>query len=152
MVKKFIQDNRVAVLYSPSYGSGWYTSWDDDRLDRLYDPEVVLWILHGRSEIILEALLKKYPRESERNLKDLRICWVNVGATISHHGIRWLRKGGAPPRGKLAYRVKIHMGCKNATHVAPILSHKIGPRQGLGRKNNEKIVVDGDGGSWYYMN
>ena len=79
MVKKFIQDNRVAVLYSPSYGSGWYTSWDDDRLDRLYDPEVVLWILHGRSEIILEALLKKYPRESERDLKDLHIEWVKVG-------------------------------------------------------------------------
>jgi hypothetical protein len=80
MVKKFIENGMVAVLYSPSYGTGWNAYQDEaGALDKMYDPEIVLWILHGHSEILLDALLQKYPRESKRSFTELTLAWVPVG-------------------------------------------------------------------------
>jgi hypothetical protein len=36
---KVIRDGKVAVLYSPGYGAGWY-SWHDNE-ELLYDPVIV---------------------------------------------------------------------------------------------------------------
>jgi hypothetical protein len=37
---KVIRDGKVAVLYSPSYGAGWYT-WNSEYPQAIFDPEIV---------------------------------------------------------------------------------------------------------------
>lgn len=37
---KVIRDGKVAVLYSPGYGAGWYT-WNSECPECLFDPELV---------------------------------------------------------------------------------------------------------------
>ena len=39
---RVIRDGRVAVIFSPGYGSGWYTSHDIEAL--IFDPSIVAWI------------------------------------------------------------------------------------------------------------
>lgn len=38
---KVVRDGKVAVLYSPGYGSGWSTWNDDEKEFLLFDPEIV---------------------------------------------------------------------------------------------------------------
>ena len=39
---RVIRDGRVAVIFSPGYGSGWYTSHDIEAL--IFDSSIVQWI------------------------------------------------------------------------------------------------------------
>ena len=47
---KVIRDGKVAILYSPNYGAGWYTwshkSEDDGKC--LFHPDVVAWVEAGK--------------------------------------------------------------------------------------------------------
>ena len=49
MMEKVIRDGKVAVLYSPGYGAGWY-SWHDIE-DLLYDPAVVEMVEKGKYKV-----------------------------------------------------------------------------------------------------
>jgi len=39
-MNKLVRDGKVAVLYSPDYGSGWYT-WNPNNPELLFDPAIV---------------------------------------------------------------------------------------------------------------
>ena len=43
-ISKVVKDGKVAVLYSPNYGAGWYT-WNDKYLEILFDPDIVNLVL-----------------------------------------------------------------------------------------------------------
>lgn len=50
-MNKVVKDGKVAVLYSPGYGAGWYT-WNTNVLECLFHPEVVKLVEEKRhSEI-----------------------------------------------------------------------------------------------------
>ncbi len=82
-MNKVVRDGLVAVLYSPGYGSGWYT-WNTEYPDILYDPKIVEWVETGKSEDqlsdITAYLEATYPdMYIGFNLHQLQIEWLSVG-------------------------------------------------------------------------
>jgi hypothetical protein len=80
MMEKVILDGKVAVLYSPGYGAGWY-SWHDIE-ELLFDPVIVDMV--ERSVISTEIIAyceQKYPSFTHcyAGAEDLRIEWVPIG-------------------------------------------------------------------------
>ena len=84
---KVIRDGKVAVLYSPGFGSGWFT-WNEKHPGLLYDPAVVAWVEADKpggdelSELKL-YLEDKYPRVYVHvyvgsNMAELQIEWLPV--------------------------------------------------------------------------
>jgi len=81
MVKevRVVRDGKVAVLYSPGFGAGWYT-WNPEHPQCLYDPEVVYWIENGRTKEEFPDLAAKYGDHFNAiGLPDLQIAWLPVG-------------------------------------------------------------------------
>jgi hypothetical protein len=77
-MEKVIRDSRVAVLYSPGYGAGWY-SWHGIE-ELLYDPVVVGMVEAKVSENnIVEYCHKKYDEEAYfGGADDLTIKWIDI--------------------------------------------------------------------------
>jgi len=82
---KVIRDGKVAVLYSPDYGAGWYT-WNTEHPAMLYDPAVVRWVEEDKPKddlARLEATLEeKYPRCYLGGMRDLQIEWLPVNTVF----------------------------------------------------------------------
>ena len=79
-MNKFIRDGKVAVLYSPGFGAGWYT-WNYQFPQCLFDPEIVEMILKDESwQEIADFAEKKYGEEFySGGAEDLRIMWLDEG-------------------------------------------------------------------------
>ena len=79
---KVIRDGKVAVLYSPDFGAGWYT-WNTEHPAMLYDPTLVKWVDEDKPEDDLARFVatmdEKYPGCYLGGLRDLEIRWVPVG-------------------------------------------------------------------------
>jgi hypothetical protein len=76
---KVVRDGKVAVLYSPGFGSGWY-SWHDIG-ELLYDPYVVCMVESKKDvNVIVEYCKEKYGNEQYfGGAEDLTIEWVPIG-------------------------------------------------------------------------
>ena len=77
-MNKLVRDGKVAVLYSPGYGAGWY-SWHQFE-ELLYDPSIVLWLESEEPDKIQNYLTLKYPGEYFGGLQDLSVQWIDQGA------------------------------------------------------------------------
>ena len=76
---KVIRDGKVAVLYSPGFGAGWYT-WNTGHPQCLYDPEVVAWLEEDLPEEEFPNLEAKYGEYFyDGGWRDLVIAWLPVG-------------------------------------------------------------------------
>ena len=76
---KLIRDNKVAVLYSPDFGSGWY-SWNNQYPEILFDPFIVKMVEDNTSyETIMLYCEEKYPGGYFGGASDLEIEWVDIG-------------------------------------------------------------------------
>lgn len=88
---KVIRGDRVAVLYSPGFGAGWYT-WNinyDDNLNPealLFDPKLVELVESIDSGLNIDIYAEIEKRAEEivpdgyfGGLYDLRIMWLPVG-------------------------------------------------------------------------
>ncbi len=58
--EKFVQDGKVAVLYSPGYGAGWSTWADSDAEAMIFDRDIVQAVLDGGNERAGEIAVLKY--------------------------------------------------------------------------------------------
>ena len=77
-MNKVVRDGRVAVIYSPRYGSGWY-SWHLIP-ELLFDPVVVAMIEADRYEDIEEYCGMRWPDLlTVGDPEDLTIAWVEEG-------------------------------------------------------------------------
>ena len=74
---RVIRDGKVAVLISPEYGAGWYTSHYVEAL--LFDPTIVEWIEAGEHEKILSYVTLRYPGKYFGGLHGLTIEWIPIG-------------------------------------------------------------------------
>ena len=89
-MNKVTRSGKVAVLYSPGYGTGWYMR-NCEYPAILYDPLVVAWVENDKptadgSQARLEATLEeKYPNIYLSGLRQLRIRWVPVGTRFCIH-------------------------------------------------------------------
>lgn len=76
--EKFEKDGKVAVLYSPGFGAGWY-SWNDEHLGLIFDREIVEAVLAGNRNKAIEIAERKYPGIYSGGGCDLAIEWVEKG-------------------------------------------------------------------------
>jgi hypothetical protein len=51
-LKKVIRDGKVAVLYSPGFGAGWY-SWNSSVPQCLFSPEIVAMVEAVENHLIM---------------------------------------------------------------------------------------------------
>jgi hypothetical protein len=77
MQKKTV-DGKVAVLYSPGFGAGWYT-WHNIA-ELLFDPKVVDMVLEKTSAETIELYCKTvYGDHYYAGACDLLVAWVPTG-------------------------------------------------------------------------
>lgn len=82
-MEKVIRDGQVAVLYSPEYGSGWYTTNDENEI-LLFHPKLVEVVESGDRGIIDENWV----------LENLGVEDVYCGGA-QYLKIAWIEKGTA---------------------------------------------------------
>jgi hypothetical protein len=80
-MEKVIKDGRVAVLYSPDYGAGWYT-WNTEHQDMLFDPTVVMFVESGDLDKVEAYATLKWPEAYIGGLRDLRVEWIPEGTAF----------------------------------------------------------------------
>lgn len=83
-IKKVVRNGKVAVLYSPGYGAGWF-SWNSNVKQCLFSPEIVnLLKANKRSDITDELCQKLFGVEYfySGGASDLRIQWINKGTAF----------------------------------------------------------------------
>jgi hypothetical protein len=77
-MNKLIKDNKVAVLYSPGFGAGWYT-WNYLNPEILFDPFIVKMVEDKTDSKTIELYCEeKYPNGYFGGAEDLEIAWVEV--------------------------------------------------------------------------
>ena len=81
---RVVVDGRVAVLYSPGYGSGWST-WNQDHPECVFDPVVVKWIQDGRPQQQLGDI--------ELHCKQKYGGYFYIGSGLDQLEIEWVPRG-----------------------------------------------------------
>lgn len=74
---KVIRDGKVAVLYSPGFGAGWF-SWHHVK-ELIYDPRIVHYVETGEKELIFSYVEEVYPDVFCGGVDDLQIEWIKEG-------------------------------------------------------------------------
>jgi hypothetical protein len=79
---KVIRAGKVAVLFSPDFGAGWYT-WNTEKPECLFDPDIVALVEAGRNKEIEEFVGDKWDTESHHfyfgGAYNLEIEWLPQG-------------------------------------------------------------------------
>ena len=78
-MNKLVRDGMVAVLYSPDYGSGWYT-WNREHPELLFDPGIVQLIEENKWDELKTYVTLKYPNIYDGGIWDLRVAWIPEGS------------------------------------------------------------------------
>lgn len=77
-MNKLIIDGKVAVLYSPGFGAGWYT-WNREHPEIMFDPAIVQLVIEGKFDELETFMTLKYPDIYLGGLHDLEVIWVTEG-------------------------------------------------------------------------
>ncbi len=78
-MNKVERDGKIAVVYSPGFGAGWYT-WNQEHPEMIFDPAVVDFVENKKEEELLAYAMLKWPDAYLGGIEDLRIQWVDKGA------------------------------------------------------------------------
>jgi hypothetical protein len=80
-MEKVVRDGKVAVLYSPDYGAGWYT-WNKEYPEMLFDPTVVMFVEDGDLDKVEAYATLKWPEAYIGGLRDLKVEWIPEGTAF----------------------------------------------------------------------
>ena len=79
---KVIKDGKVAVIYSPGYGGGWY-SWncrgEKDFKWMLFHPDIVAAVQEGNQKLVKKIANEIDPDGSYCDIANLKIEWISIG-------------------------------------------------------------------------
>lgn len=78
-MEKLNEDGKVAVLYSPGFGAGWYT-WNYEYPEILFDPGIVRFVEKKKWDELETYVTLKYPEIYKGGMRDLEVMWVPEGA------------------------------------------------------------------------
>jgi hypothetical protein len=78
---KLSEDGKVAVLYSPGFGAGWYT-WNNEHPQLIFDPAIVRYVEQGEKEKLKEYMALKYPNVYLGGIDDLTVAWIPEGTAF----------------------------------------------------------------------
>lgn len=76
---KLSQDGKVAVLYSPGFGAGWYT-WNQECPEILFDPAIVKMVEKDQWDKLRTYVALKYPDIYAGGMDGLKVEWIPEGA------------------------------------------------------------------------
>ena len=77
-MNKLSEDGKVAVLYSPGFGAGWYT-WNYEYPEILFDPAIVKFVEKEKFDELETYVTLKYPDIYTGGMKDLKVEWIPEG-------------------------------------------------------------------------
>ena len=77
-MEKLIRDNKVAVLYSPGWGAGWFT-WNTNHPECIFDPEIVKIVLGEEYGNISTIAKDKFGPYFYTGGLPLSVKWIDVG-------------------------------------------------------------------------
>lgn len=79
---KVVRDGKVAILYSPGFGAGWYT-WNYQYPECQYHPKLVALVENHASAKEIQALATMLFGEDfyADGAADLTIAWLPVGTS-----------------------------------------------------------------------
>jgi hypothetical protein len=77
-MNKLSEDGKVAVLYSPGFGAGWYT-WNYDTPEILFDPAIVKLVENKKWAELDTYVTLKYPEIYKGGMTDLEVEWIPEG-------------------------------------------------------------------------
>ena len=86
-MEKVIRDGKVAVLYSPGYGAGWFT-WNEDHKELLFHPKIVEMVEQNKNSEINEDWVEEnlgIANVYTGGAEDLRIGWIPQGTRFVIH-------------------------------------------------------------------
>jgi hypothetical protein len=85
-VDKVVRDGKVAVVFSPGYGAGWYT-WNLKYPELLFHPQIVAMIENDTREFLTEEFIGKCLNLSKDDCEclylspsKLQIQWIAQGS------------------------------------------------------------------------
>jgi hypothetical protein len=78
IMDKYIFNDKVAVLYSPGFGAGWYT-WNQEYPELIFSPAIVKLVAEEKFDELQTYIELKYPEIYKGGLMDLEIEWIPVG-------------------------------------------------------------------------
>ena len=77
-MEKLIEKGKVAVLYSPGFGAGWYT-WNMTVPQILFDPAIVRFVEKEKFDELATYVELKYPDIYKGGMRDLKVAWIPEG-------------------------------------------------------------------------
>jgi hypothetical protein len=85
-MEKLIRDEKVAVLYSPGFGAGWY-SWNSVHYgnELVFDPVLASYVDEGKMEEAESYVAMRFPEAYTGGVADLSVQWVPVGTAFRIH-------------------------------------------------------------------
>ena len=96
---KVIRNGKVAVLYSPGFGAGWY-SWNQKYKELLFDPEIVALVESNNRDKVERLVRSKYGEDVYcGGAGDLRVEWLDEGTVFEineydgNESVRYLNNG-----------------------------------------------------------
>ncbi len=83
---KVIRDGKVAVLYSPGYGAGWYT-WNTQYPQLVFDPALVAMVEDKTPDgwDYATYMETQYPNAYDGGADGLTIEWLPQGTAFEIH-------------------------------------------------------------------
>ena len=87
-MRKLSENGKVAVLYSPDFGAGWYT-WNQEYPEILFDPAIVKLVEKGQYDELATYVELKYPGIYTGGMSNLQVEWIEEGKkfrVVDHDG------------------------------------------------------------------
>jgi len=75
---RVIRNGKVAVVYSPNFGAGWY-SWNPEHPELIFDPTIVKYVEGSDLGSLRSYIGLKFPDIYAGGLEDLSIKWIPQG-------------------------------------------------------------------------
>jgi hypothetical protein len=77
-MNKLVENGKVAVLYSPGFGAGWYT-WNYEYPEIVFDPAIVKLVIEEKFDELETFMLLKYPNMYLGGMHNLEVVWIPKG-------------------------------------------------------------------------
>lgn len=81
---KLNENGKVAVVYSPGFGAGWFT-WNQECPEIIFDPTIVRFVEKGQFDELKVYVELKYPEIYTGGLTDLSVAWIPEGTLFRIH-------------------------------------------------------------------
>jgi hypothetical protein len=86
MMNKLVRNGKVAVIYSPGFGAGWYT-WNNVEYgeELIFDPVLAAYVDEGKIDEAKTYVAVRFPEAYAGGVEDLAIQWIPQGTAFRIH-------------------------------------------------------------------